>query len=427
MLLNNNIFMFNLPNQPMKNLVYPLPAVILSTLIIFSSCNDDKEVDIGPQLPVITYLSKNTGYPGDSIFIFGEHLDRIRSITINDKNVKVVRESDPEIIFIIDDQTSSGNLVIDFEDETPSFERFFKVYDLTWDSISVMPQSLFRWYCSYDFADANTGFFSHGGTISKTTDGGKNWHTILNESGLCTFQVVNENMLWVQQDSWTAQKTINSGDSWTEMGPIENFWVNETHFIDETKGWTIGTFAGFEFYGVLKTDDGGITWNESYKTNKRLFNYRHTKIFDFPGGFVIIPDLGNGLLLKTVNDGEDWEEITMNFGHAVFYSDLIRFSDEDHGWLLSNYGLFKSDNGGRDWTYVDVPLASIEEEIVDLHFFDNENGILLSDYGAVLKTHDGGTSWTLRYIEASLESVDYLDEDRTIIGWTGRRLMKSQF
>lgn len=81
---------------------------VTGSCIIFSSCNDDNE-NLMPseQAPSISSFSKDAGYPGDSISILGEHLDKVRSITINNEEVKVVREAGNEVIFIIDHQTTS--------------------------------------------------------------------------------------------------------------------------------------------------------------------------------------------------------------------------------------------------------------------------------------------------------------------------------
>ena len=400
---------------------------VTGSCIIFSSCNDDNE-NLMPseQAPSISSFSKDAGYPGDSISILGEHLDKVRSITINNEEVKVVRKAGNEVIFIIDHQTTSGELIVEFDDGTTSVARFFKVFDPDWEYIPGLPNNIPGSLWSHQFINVNTGYYSDGGTINKTTDGGETWKTVLKGVNLTSFQAIDKHTLWVQQDSWNAKRSTNAGDSWTDIKSPQDFIVDETYFFNNTLGWTIGSYVGLGSRGVLKTTDGGLTWNESYRTEKQLFNYRHTRILCLTANTVMIPDPENNILLKTLDGGENWEEIAMDFGHPVFPDETLYFTKKDQGWLYSNKGLFKSTDGGRSWASIDTPLPDAEE-IISIHFDNAQNGIMLGKDGAVLRTQDGGTSWTLRYIGSGLVSVDHVDEDGAIIGWTGSELVKGKF
>ncbi len=89
----------------------------------------------------------------------------------------------------------------------------------------------------------------------------------------------------------------------------------------------------------------------------------------------------------------------------------IHFVDEKTGWIGGSSGtLLKTSDGGETWFRQTSPTR---DQIRDLYFSDKENGWILCErsiYGAsgtspsyILKTADGGETWTLVTVEAGPE------------------------
>ena len=62
------------------------------------------------------------------------------------------------------------------------------------------------------------------------------------------------------------------------------------------------------------------------------------------------------------------------------------------GWAVGNDGtILKTTNGGTSWTSqsieTSVPLYSVS-------FTDSDNGTVVGDVGTILRTTDGGTTWS---------------------------------
>ena len=72
----------------------------------------------------------------------------------------------------------------------------------------------------------------------------------------------------------------------------------------------------------------------------------------------------------------------------------IHFHDENTGWVAGSYGkLLKTTNGGTSWTEYSTPLSYRIEEVC---FVDEDYG-WISSYDGIAKTTDGGKTWTKQY------------------------------
>ena len=84
------------------------------------------------------------------------------------------------------------------------------------------------------------------------------------------------------------------------------------------------------------------------------------------------------------------EEDALPAGTAAFH-----FVSGPEGWAVSGSRLRHTADGGRTWAAVGQPLT---RPVSGLFFFDSQNGLLLAGGGdapwALLRTADGGTSWT---------------------------------
>jgi len=143
-------------------------------------------------------------------------------------------------------------------------------------------------------------------------------------------------------------------------------------------------------------------------------------------------------VIKTVDGGQTWTGIDMS-EHATLLVDIF-FGDEQHGWVVGGRAdvpdpgredvipvVLFTDDGGRTWQ---DRLAGIEPALGkgewgwkiqfvtgDVGFVSLEN----FDDGAILKTLDGGRTWTRKHVSdpqrnANLEGIGFVDDQH---GWTG--------
>lgn len=127
---------------------------------------------------------------------------------------------------------------------------------------------------------------------------------------------------------------------------------------------------------ILKTTDGGKTWNKVYQSNRP---YETTWKVSFPTekiGYVTIqsynpdPNVKQQRVAKTIDGGETWKEINLiedptarEFG--------IGFIDENHGFLGTINSGFETKDGGETWTKIDLGRACNKIRI----YKDNKNKV----------------------------------------------------
>ncbi|MDZ7623913.1 MAG: hypothetical protein U5J96_05630 [Ignavibacteriaceae bacterium] len=117
--------------------------------------------------------------------------------------------------------------------------------------------------CSYQdiysihFPSSQVGYVgSQGNAIYKTTDGGTTWVPIPVINTVKTLYFLDINTGYVGCDDNNVGKTTDGGLTWTWF-PL-GFWSSYSiFFLDNNTGYV----AGAPGYYIVKTTDGGSSWN----------------------------------------------------------------------------------------------------------------------------------------------------------------------
>ncbi len=204
---------------------------------------------------------------------------------------------------------------------------------------------------------------------------------------------VNQNLGYVCGDNGTILKTIDGGINWVPQNSGVTYQLTHMQFLDANNGYA----ASYSFPGgkLLKTVNGGSTWND-ISINRPDARVAGWWFFAADTGFIAIGDANysNVRILKTVNGGNSWD--TIYFGGNEWISDFS-FPDRNNGYAtMSSSKILKTSDGGNNWTV----LNNIGGELwmSGIHFFNKDIGIVGGgDYytngGSIFKTTDGGTTW----------------------------------
>jgi len=85
-----------------------------------------------------------------------------------------------------------------------------------------------------------------------------------------------------------------------------------------------------------------------------------------------------------------WQHALLT-GHQI--NDVF-FVDASHAWAVGNdLTLLKSADGGATWTPVPLDPTLPSAGLVAVRFYDGKHGMVLTDQGGALQTADGGTTW----------------------------------
>lgn len=264
------------------------------------------------------------------------------------------------------------------------------------------------------------------------------------------YKQYNENILSIQ-----AHTTSDGAVPFRKLIGIETTSGNDSpivHFSDNANGFYYSPTRGFNI-----TNDGGISWKRNVGlptgafSNTIFYDANNSKgyigdwkgnLFKFSGSYNF-EKIGTGLgvitgvymnnnngylssrggegasfysntgsFYKTINGGVTWNKL-QDFARSIT---AMYFSDNNIGWIslgdiytdYPSIKILKTTNGGNSWqTTYTVPIQNKGSFISDMKFFDNNKGIAVTSKGWVLKTENGGATWSEHNIFGNVVNESY--------------------
>lgn len=277
--------------------------------------------------------------------------------------------------------------------------------------------------------------------IFTTQDFGKSWRYSYQRSYLdkpllspsdtkWNMAVVSNDTMLALCDNATLLLTTDGGVTWIEKTiptmsvEIKQSWI---HMFSGGKGVIITNP-----YSVLETNDGGFSWsprnvdslpfNPEYKSNVyalQWFNENHWYLMSDHR----TRSIGRYMLHETKDGGRTWNRSSViprtritPSGDSSSMNASLRFSDENHGWLLGGSTLNTTDHrwrdiivattdGGNTWkTQMDTvfvdEFATSQFGLEDIYPLNNDTIYACGD-GKVIISSNGGQSWHGQPIEGN--------------------------
>lgn len=181
---------------------------------------------------------------------------------------------------------------------------------------------------------------------------------------------------------------LNATAQWTEVPTSSSIGagadLNSLFFLNADTGYVEDVISQYDS-DYYKTTDGGINWTL-------------TSIEDAKGEIYFINDtlgfVGGSPIQKTIDGG-----ITWSANDSVAEGEVIQFLDDSIGYVSSQTTLYKTIDAGSNWTQ--KANVSSYGGIRDMHFINEDVGYLVgrnSGDGLILKTTDGGITWTQDFL-----------------------------
>jgi photosystem II stability/assembly factor-like uncharacterized protein len=225
---------------------------------------------------------------------------------------------------------------------------------------------------------------SCGNTTYVTSDSGKFWHH--------TSQwFLTRDVFTLNDSNWYVIHSYYNGDSCTlykstdQMNTVQALSTiyhqkRAVYFFDTLHAVIAGD-------SIFYSNDGGLNWIPAVENSFPAYSdFRSISFIDSLNGWA----LSSNFLAKTTDGGHSWNLIYTD-PLSSFYFQKLQFTDALNGYILCYYGpIIKTTDGGVSFTNVSFPTS-----IYDFAFTDSQNGWLATDSG-IYYSNDGLVTFQLQ-------------------------------
>jgi photosystem II stability/assembly factor-like uncharacterized protein len=177
------------------------------------------------------------------------------------------------------------------------------------------------------------------------------------------------------------------------------------------------------FGTVLQSKDAGLTWVPlSFDWEAILNDFLEPHIYDVrvstDGIITLVGEFD--LVLRSADEGETWD--TVNKGDTSLFA--IDFRNETNGFAVGQNGkVVKTLDGGLTWTVMPVPT---QENLLDV--WSSEDQVLVTGIRTLLRSRDDGLNWevvtegdvTVQWYQAVKGTTDGGRDSVVMVGHSGR-------
>jgi photosystem II stability/assembly factor-like uncharacterized protein len=196
---------------------------------------------------------------------------------------------------------------------------------------------------------------------------------------------------------------LHGQQNWKWQNPLpQGKAINEISIVDSSNVYAAGD-NGL----ILKTVDGGLNWEiieTGYPNNLRTLFFT-----DQLNGWACGE---NGIILRTTDGGINF--IRQDTGTGTLDINSVFFTSPDRGFAAcSNGTLLNTSNGGLNWIPV---IFNPQPSFSRIYFVNNDTGWLIGGNGLIKKSTDGGVTWIDQNSEVNniISSICFIDPDN---GW----------
>ena len=244
------------------------------------------------------------------------------------------------------------------------------------------------------------------GALYRSADSGATWPIVL--SGLTTNSGNHSSLSlptaqygWMTGDgSGKVWRSVNANHATTPtwsptMDP--GFVTDGVAALDDLNAWVVGN-AG----EIARTSNGGGAWNSSYTwtddAGGPTSGWTNLNGIEGLDGDSFVA-WGEGGRVVATTDGATWNDASGN--NTASFNDVEIISDNVMVGVANGGNIWVTTNATAPiptWTNRSVDMV---HDVTDVEFSDTSNGMAVATEGVLLRTSDGGVSWTQEHVDSS--------------------------
>jgi len=252
---------------------------------------------------------------------------------------------------------------------------------------------------------------SFDGGVYESDDSGANWKQILSKILVYDLAVDPHNPKQIYAAGMYSNlgkvlKTTDGGLSWQEIynestqnNPVRAIAVNPLN----PSQIVIGSSSG----NLIKSADGGMSWQLAQNFNDRAQEitwqngslyvlFRSKGLFKSSDFGLNFEDLTAGLTVSKVIDYIGGGGNEKSFNH--FFVDSLTSSLI---YITSNKGLYKTVDNGKTWASLALPVKISDAQVMAVKLGNSSNLVFVSVGATIYKSTDAGSSWQTQGISTN--------------------------
>jgi photosystem II stability/assembly factor-like uncharacterized protein len=252
--------------------------------------------------------------------------------------------------------------------------------------------------------------------VMRSVNGGSTWSAVWSGgpddwANDLVFHPTNSQVLYAAIFGQGVYRSTNGGDTWTLLAgglPAPTSFYRVNLAIAPSNGLVLyASFVdtGDNLLGMYRTTDGGTNWTHLTTTpnymvgqgsydNCMIVDPTNPSIFYAGGVFPYDPGVGDAGVIKTVDGGATWSDITFGIDGSQVHPDqqAMAFAPDGALWLANDGGVWKTTNGGQTWINRNSNLALTQFYKFGIHPTDPNQLIAgTQDNGTLI--YLGNTAW----------------------------------
>jgi hypothetical protein len=223
--------------------------------------------------------------------------------------------------------------------------------------------------------------------LFKTTNSGSSWtqQSTINSVGLSRSPVTTSTIYAVSGSS--AYKSTDSGNTWALTGSIGQCCSYDV-VADPVTATTVYAFYQNYGLGVVKSTDGGVTWNP---INTGLPSLTVQSMVA-AGSSLYVALQSNGVY-KSTNQGGTWTAVNSGLPGS-FSPNTIVASGSSVLYVSDSSNIYQTSNGGTSWALIPTPVPNGSVATIGVSPQNTQVLYAASLFTPVVyQSTDGGTTW----------------------------------